>query len=105
MDELTDLQNWYLAQCDGEWEHDRGVSITSCDNPGWWIKVDLRGTRVENASFQLIQEGDPDPVDPKGDWLRCYIENQVFNGAGDPQKLQRILRIFLNWAKQSEPSN
>jgi hypothetical protein len=35
MDEIRELQQWYLAQCDGDWEHEWGVQIGTLDNPGW----------------------------------------------------------------------
>jgi hypothetical protein len=28
------LQGWYATQCDGDWEHEYGVSIETLDNPG-----------------------------------------------------------------------
>jgi hypothetical protein len=34
MSYLTELAAWYAEQCDGEWEHAKGISIRSCDNPG-----------------------------------------------------------------------
>ena len=43
MDELQLLQEWYVAQCDGDWEHSYGVKIDTLDNPGWSLKVDLVG--------------------------------------------------------------
>ena len=36
-DALYLLQRWYVAQCDGEWEHAYGVEIGTLDNPGWSI--------------------------------------------------------------------
>ncbi|TMB85990.1 MAG: hypothetical protein E6J45_14585 [Chloroflexi bacterium] len=33
-DPLALLQHWYLSRCDGEWEHQRGITIESLDNPG-----------------------------------------------------------------------
>jgi hypothetical protein len=32
---LTWLQAWYAEQCDGDWEHQFGVSVETLDNPGW----------------------------------------------------------------------
>jgi hypothetical protein len=41
---LVWLQGWYAAQCDGDWEHERGVKIETLDNPEWAIRIDLEGT-------------------------------------------------------------
>jgi hypothetical protein len=35
------LQEWYLEQCDREWEHEYGIKIGTLDNPGWTITIDL----------------------------------------------------------------
>ena len=37
---LQSLQDWYLAQCNGDWEHTYGVSIGTLDNPGWTLDVE-----------------------------------------------------------------
>src|ERR1700688_4317206 len=97
MDELLRLQKWYQQQCNGEWEHHYGVSITSCDNPGWWVKIDLVDTKFASKPFETIEQGDSDSFDPQPPWLKCYVDDGIFNGAGDPQKLADILEIFLHW--------
>src|SRR5262249_46604430 len=53
-DILTKLQEWYLRQCDGEWEHGSGVSIDTIDNPGWAIDIDLRGTALAGIWFEPV---------------------------------------------------
>lgn len=50
-DPLTWLQAWYATQCDGEWEHEHGVSIETLDNPGWFLKLDLRETSLDGLTF------------------------------------------------------
>lgn len=34
MDSLALLQQWYLQQCNEDWEHSWGVRIATLDNPG-----------------------------------------------------------------------
>jgi hypothetical protein len=94
--------DWYGAQCNGEWENRYGVSIQSCDNPGWWVKIDLADTLLETRSFAPVKRGEVESLDPQPPWLRCYIEDGVFNGAGDPSTLEEILRVFLDWAEQTD---
>ena len=43
------LERWYQAQCDGDWEHHSGVTIETLDNPGWLVKIDLRGVEPEGS--------------------------------------------------------
>ena len=54
VDILKEIQEWFQNQCDGEWEHARRITLESCDNPGWWLKIDLQGTNLENKKFKEI---------------------------------------------------
>ena len=51
---LKRLSDWYLAQCDGLWEHGQRLSITTIDNPGFAPKINLKGTPLEDAVFDRI---------------------------------------------------
>ena len=46
MNALQRLQDWYSAQCNGDWEHQQGVRIESLDNPGWALDIDLADTAL-----------------------------------------------------------
>jgi hypothetical protein len=100
MTTLERLQAWYSRQCDGVWEHSSGVSIQSCDNPGWWVKIDLAGTSLEHRAFAAIADGIDDQRVALGSrWLDCRIEGNTWHGAGDETKLELILEKFLAWAQ------
>jgi len=87
----ANIQNWYLSQCNGEWEHSYGVAIDTLDNPGWVVKIDLNKTPWEKAHFEELKfERAPD------DWVRCLKEDAQFKGYGDSQKLELILNHFLS---------
>ncbi len=98
---LLRLQQWYARQCDGDWEHSEGVTIQSCDNPGWWVTVNLKGTSLETVGFDHIAENiDADGFPGGGDrWLDCKVAEGVWHGAGDETRLERILEVFLAWAE------
>jgi hypothetical protein len=97
---LTALAAWYAAQCNGDWEHRYGVSIQSTDNPGWWVKIDLAGTALSRRQFEPVTDG-ADTDGPKGSrWLRCYVTDGVWNGAGDETRLDEILEHFLAWLRE-----
>ena len=115
MEILSRLQMWYVVQCNGDWEHSSGITITSLDNPGWLVKIDLEGTALDNKEFRtILKNASPEfleqameKVQPpytaaeplvKDDWMVCFIHNRKFEGAGDPAKLEKILSIFLDWA-------
>ena len=93
-DLLKEIQDWYQSQCNGDWELGDGIKIDSLDNPGWWVKIDLRKTVLENEPFATIDESPSET-----DWIICKVEEQQFDGAGDPQKLEKILSTFYSWAK------
>ena len=95
MDILRWLSDWYQSNCDGDWEHCYGVKIDTLDNPGWNIKIHLLGTEWEDKEFMSINidKGDDD-------WIMCRVRDNVFDGAGDPQKLIAILTTFKNWVEE-----
>jgi len=42
------LEDWYLSQCDGDWEHSYGLKISNIDNPWWHMSNNLLDTPLEN---------------------------------------------------------
>ena len=94
MDVLTELQRWYEAQCDGDWEHQYGVTIETLDNPGWTVSIDLINTDLETKEFREITN-----LEPERNWIACRVENGKFEGAGGTQMLEEIIKVFLGWVK------
>jgi len=92
---LSWIQRWYAGQCDGDWEHDYGVSIENIDNPGWWVKIDLKDTDLEAAPFAEISR-----PEPESDWLSCRITEGRWEGVGGPHMLGEILAVFGAWARE-----
>ena len=88
------LQRWYAAQCDGDWEHVGGVHLTTLDNPGWMLQIDLTDTGLENRPFVDISE----EIEGAG-WAFCQIKAGKFEGACGPHRLSRIVQIFITWAE------
>ena len=91
---LEELQQWYLAQCNGEWEHRYGVSIDTLDNPGWRLRIDLTGTALEAKAFTPIEDTEPDST-----WIHCKVENRVFEANCGPLMLPAAISNFLRWAE------
>lgn len=101
MNVLEEITAWYSSYCDGDSEHSYGVKIDTLDNPGWLIKIDLLHTDPDGKAFTELLEG----VDPSGHsneefWIHCSVRDNQFVGAGDPSKIARILRCYLDWAKE-----
>jgi hypothetical protein len=103
MNEIEDIQAWYHAQCDGDWEHSWGVKIGTLDNPGWSLEINLIGTSLEGVPFEPLEYRvgkDSNPED--NDWYVCKVENKVFRGFGGPHHLKTLLQKFLQWQKENE---
>jgi hypothetical protein len=83
------IQQWYAAQCNGEWEHDHGISIDTIDNPGWCVQIDLVGTSLESVSIVPYSHDSGER-----DWIFCEIRDGKFTANGDPSKLYSILEYF-----------
>ena len=87
---LTRLQNWYLTNCDGDWEHSYVISIGTLDNPGWTVKIDLTDTCLQDLEFEKqVDNGE-------FDWYFIKVNEKTFTGSGDPSKLTVILSLFLD---------
>jgi len=98
MNELEQLENWYFSQCNGNWEHQYGITIGTLDNPGWRIEIDLSGTELETKSFNVYEKGtSARSIVDDPDWFLCKVEDQKFIGACGPFHLMTVLNIFLNW--------
>ena len=96
--ELLDwIQNWFKDHCDGDWEHGEGIQITTIDNPGWEIEIDISKTSIAGMSIKWI-------LNEKGkhDWYGVKIENQKFIASGDSGKLVFLLGLFREMIEQIE---
>ncbi len=97
--EFERLERWYAAQCDGDWEHEFGVHLSTLDNPGWILRVDLEGTELEGRPFATISD-----LEPERAWIHCCVKGAKFEAAGGPGMLERMIREFCDWAEASTPT-
>ncbi len=89
------LQEWYLNQTNGDWEHQYGVKIGTLDNPGWSVTIDLEETKLEDVKFDPMKIENSDL-----DWLVCKVENNKFEGDCSPQNLDDVLKVFCDWVEK-----
>ncbi len=61
---------------------------------GWRVEIDLT-EELPDKPFREISD-----LEPEKEWIRCWIEDEKFKGAGGVQKLEQIIEIFLNWTKE-----
>jgi hypothetical protein len=95
MDVFTWLQDWYIQNCDGDWEHCYGIKIETLDNPGWCIDIDLTGTNLEDEQFQTtsLQRSD-------NNWFYCEVADNIYKGHGGIANLKEIIEIFYQWVTE-----
>jgi hypothetical protein len=97
------LTRWYLNQCNDNWEHSFGVEIGALDIPGWTLKVDLRGTTLEERPFQNIMHGelagDLEEWRRTGSWWVAEVKDSAFEAACGPLDLPSVLAVFREWAE------
>jgi hypothetical protein len=96
-EDLEWLQNWYVAACDGDWEHDFGISINTLDNPGWTLKINIAGTQLADQiqGRTFIERTDTD-------WCFWEVKEQTFTAFGGPENLIELVRIFRSWAESAK---
>lgn len=94
MNDLEWLADWYMSNCNGEWEEYYGIKIQTIDNPGWLVEIDILETVLENLSFATINIDNSDE-----DWMNCKVENGKYIGVGDKTKLAEIIKIFKRWSE------
>ncbi|WP_363168921.1 immunity 53 family protein [uncultured Lamprocystis sp.] len=105
MNALAQLQDWYLSQCNGDWEHTYGVSIGTLDNPGWSLVVELTDSNLDGRSFAPVSHGvGADSVEDDPDWLTCEVKSNRFVAHGGPLKLDEMIMVFVKWADSCPPN-
>ena len=88
------LEMWNRSnRSNSSWDNIYGITICTLDNPGWLVKIELSETPLAGKDYEnfSIDNGD-------NDWIVCRVTNGVFEGIGDPYKLEEILVIFRKWA-------
>jgi hypothetical protein len=92
---LQRLSEWYAGQCDGDWEHDRGITISTIDNPGFAVDIDLRGTNLELVAYPEKK----DSYDTEDRWMICRRTETRFEGRCAPSRLEDVIAEFLRWTE------
>ncbi|MDX3661351.1 Imm53 family immunity protein [Streptomyces sp. ID05-26A] len=83
------FQRWYADQCDGDWEHEFGVRITTLDNPGWHVVADLVDTGLEGRVLTLTK------VEPgEGRWVWASSDGERYESSCDQHSLDEALAGF-----------
>jgi hypothetical protein len=96
LDNFSWLEEWYQKRCNGEWEHSFGISISTLDNPGWKVRIDLDGTPYAALPDVEITER----YDSDSEWMLCKVVEGVYEGTGGPLMLGPIVQTFRKWIEE-----
>ena len=95
---IIKIQDWYISNCDGDWEHACRFKLESLDNPGWMLTVDLAGTHQENQAFTERRAN----YEHDTQWIFVRKEGAKLKGACGPTKLEEMLTIVAEWLQPIE---
>lgn len=84
------LIGWYKSQCDGYWEHQHGVRISTTDNPGWSLDVDLAETAQAGRALpqRTLERSEVD-------WVFVEVKDNAFRARGGPCNLSEMIELFM----------
>lgn len=92
--------NWYVRECNNDWEHSFDVQIDTSDNPGWTIQIDLKETFLEGSTIES-QKGEPaqnmDEWRERGSWWNAEADGVKFKASCGPTDLSSVIGVFRQW--------
>ena len=99
---------WYLAECNGDWEHSYGVKIDTLDNPGWTLNIDLRETDLQGRLFEKVKQGEPssdlEEWRSLGSWWVAEVRGDSFEASCGPLDLPAVIQLFRDWVEHPTPA-
>ena len=100
-DDLEWLGTWYRNQCNGRWEHQKGIllePVAERRQETWRLRIDLSGTSAAGAApRQMALYAMPNAVTPasRNNWVRCRMTGQAFEGEG--AEVEELVGVFRRW--------
>jgi len=95
MTTLQRLQEWLQKNYNDTWDRGESISIEALDDPGWRVRVDLRGTLLE-----LTELPERKTERSRDDWTVVRRTATTFEAFGGPRNLEDLLVAFLDWAEE-----
>jgi hypothetical protein len=96
-DPIAVIAKWYSEHCNGEWEHEFGFRISTLDNPGWYIEVDIQRTELEGRL-----SGRCAVSDASDSWLQHWSDGKTLGVACGPKGLRSGLAYIAEFLKNGE---
>jgi len=98
MNLLSWLEEWYTSICNGDWEHQYGITIETMDNPGWHLKINVTYTLYSDIEFDEVRI-----ERTEHDWVWCRKVDYTIDCMGGPQNLTEMLEIVRKWMSDNKP--
>lgn len=90
------LLNWYVRCCNNGLSCKRRIMISTLENPGWDLHIDLRNTNLEKKEFSYLK------VERTEDyWYHCFVRDGIFNGPCGYYNFFETLEVFKKFATDS----
>lgn len=95
-DSLVWLSNWYFECCKRGLNSKDRIMISTIDNPGWDLQIDLRDTGLDEKKIPYVKVERTDD-----DWYHCFIKESTFNGPCGLYNFFEALGVFKKLAELS----
>jgi Immunity protein 53 len=90
---LLAIEQWLGRQTEDYLSTEKAIQIETLDNPGWGVRVDLKGTSALSGDIDTAE------FEENADyWFHCSIAQKKFIGYGGVHNLSSILTCFTSWA-------
>ena len=93
---LAFLTRWFAEHCDGDWEHDLGISLETLDNPGWALDVRIGDTSLQEIVMDWHRNDESDAR-----WMHWRSTGETFEARCGASDLERALDAFRTFAEQT----
>src|SRR3954447_23427261 len=95
-DAMGELEQWFLSQCDGNWEHSHSIEIGTTDNPGWAVVIEVEGTALESRPFEDMEMRRSDR-----DYVACWRWPDAWQADCGMTNLAEAIACFIDWAGEA----
>ncbi len=85
---------WFQSHCNGDWEHDLGITIATLDNPGWSVDIRIEDTELHGVEADWTVDETSDTV-----WLHWRATGRMFEARCGAADLPRALDAFRRLAE------
>ena len=96
LESISKINAWYASNCDGDWEHQYGISIQTLDNPGWLVEIDLFNTVKENKKFDAQKFNEVGNTE----WFDIKVVDKKLVGACSVSQFSTLLHICAKWLQE-----